>query len=327
MTTETPTEAPATTETTSATKAPSPEWGTATEGEITIPKEWQEEAKPKEEESKEPEPEPEKPESQATGPKTSAKRLVTRRRRRDSPAITIAQAVASVAIEAPKKEELLSGMRSITGLQWNQIHKALVACGLIDTSYIPLDPMPHEHEVKAALSRAYYYNPRGARCPPVDRAVNVCYRATTSCIHAKLIAVIYELTDHNPSRENIDAMNFATFRAMYGDLILGDNWCGIYPLFMNACYHIRDYSHSCFPHRQCSIAHYVRAETLPGNAKERETLEKQIALHMMYYPHPAQTAYPTDDRASGKFQRRTGQHRGGNTMPRINLSEIMGDKL
>lgn len=172
-----------------------------------------------------------------------------------------------------------------------QIYVALAACGLIKVDNKPPDSFKNGTAAQIALYNAFYENPRGIRCRLIKDAVLACWKHTTECMYAKLIAIIYELTNHEMTKERIAAIDFYDFNNMYRELVsrTGNHWFGVYPLFENAKLHIENYSHQCDVN--CPVAH-VQRELHNINQRDRQTFQTFVVNHMLMYKHPAYPGPP-----------------------------------
>lgn len=169
------------------------------------------------------------------------------------------------------------------------IYRALLDCGLIKGELAGMSvPSRGDARIKSALYDAQYRSPRGIASQPVGCSVNDCWRTTTACIYARIIAIIFELTGRNPTRANIEAIPFHSFRTLYGSLLAecGGVWFGLYPLFENACIHIRTFNHECSSAGGCIISNF-RVELARIGHSEYAKYEKMAVEHMCMYRHTA----------------------------------------
>lgn len=187
-----------------------------------------------------------------------------------------------------------------------QVYRALAACGLIRCDHAPPDAFKTGSDLQLALYSAFYDNPRGIKCSPAKTAVNTCWKTTTTCIYARLIAIIYELSGHSMTREKIEAIDFFDFRSMYGELVglTGNHWFGVYPIYENARIHIETFSHQCSG--MCPIAN-IQRELRHTDQKDRKVIQEYATDHMMMYKHmqgngpqrQRRDMMPTGDRQRG----------------------------
>jgi hypothetical protein len=181
-------------------------------------------------------------------------------------------------------------MRIIDPTQ-DQIYTALVACGMVRTEHPPPDSFRNGTDVQRALHGSFYVNPRGAKCAPVKSAVHLCWKTTTGCLYARIIAIIYELANHVMTKESIEAIDISDFNSIYGELIryTGDRWFGVYPLYENARIHIETFNHQCVV--ICPVANCHR-EIMSTTGEARDHLRGWTTDHMLMYKHPTVSGPP-----------------------------------
>ena len=202
----------------------------------------------------------------------------------------VAAAAASSSASASSSTLGTSSIRVFEPTQ-AQIYVALAACGLIKVDNKPPDSFKSGTAAQIALYNAFYENPRGIRCRLIKDAVLSCWKHTTECLYAKLIAIIYELTNHEMTKERIAAIDFYDFNNMYRELVsrTGNHWFGVYPLFENAKLHIENYSHQCDVN--CPVAH-IQRELHNIDQRDRQTFQTFVVDHMLMYKHPAYPGPP-----------------------------------
>lgn len=162
-------------------------------------------------------------------------------------------------------------------LDVRMIYEALVASGTINVTELPPDRWHSGDRIHTAMYYAHYENPRGIK--PVR--ARKCWRATTSCVYARIITLVYELTNHTLTQEKINAIDVDQFCATYHftQLISGAHdriWCNTYSLYVFACAHIESYCHACSP--MCPAIGYAQKQ-------DEDEINKFIAHHMQTYDH------------------------------------------
>jgi hypothetical protein len=184
-----------------------------------------------------------------------------------------------------------------------QVYEALAACGLIKSDHAPPKEFAKGSDVQIAIYNAFYNNPRGIACKPIKNAVHSCWKTTTTCLYARIIAIIYELTEHVMTKERIEAIDFFDFNSMYSQLVnfTGNHWFGVYPIYENAALHIKEFSHQCGV--ICPIAHFQR-ELKGTETKERKMMQEYAIDHMTMYKHPTSSGPPGRANTQGTRMRR-----------------------
>ena len=192
-----------------------------------------------------------------------------------------------------------------------QVYAALAACGLIKRDNAPPEDYKNGSDLQYAFYIAHYENPRGIACKPNRDAVHTCWKMTTTCLYARIIAIIYELTDHVMTKERIEAINFSDFNSVYSQLVgfTGNHWFGVYPIYENAALHIKEFSHQCMS--ACPIAHFQH-ELKNVDKNIRPMLQEYAVDHMTMYKHPMASAnrprYNDSQSPAAQFGQRAQQY-------------------
>jgi hypothetical protein len=186
-------------------------------------------------------------------------------------------------------------------LDVRMIYEALVESGTIDVTGPPPDRWHSGDRIHTAMYYAYYENPRGIK-PARDRK---CWRATTTCVYARIIATIRELTNHVLTKEKINMIDVDQLCETYHftQLIVGSSdrvWCNTYSLYVFACAHIETYCHACSP--MCPALGYIQKQ-------DDDEINQFVTHHMQTYDHaklPSVTQVRAPNVATGTVGTGTG---------------------